>query len=122
MNRDPLPGEIAACIPFLHRQIELLQPKLILCAGRVTAHTLLNTEEGIGKLRGRFTTYRGIPLLPTYHPSALLRNETLRRPVWEDMKLLRAALVELDGAYADEVSRIGPPNAEGARLPPGGAV
>jgi DNA polymerase len=94
-NRDPLPEETAACAPFLARQIALLKPRLILAVGRVPSQTLLNTGEGIGKLRGRFYDYRGIPLLPTYHPSALLRNEELKRPAWEDMKTLRARLVEL---------------------------
>jgi DNA polymerase len=94
-NRDPLPEETAACAPFLARQIALLKPRLILAVGRVSSQTLLNTEEGIGKLRGRFYDYGGVPLLPSYHPSALLRNEELKRPAWEDMKALRARLVEL---------------------------
>jgi DNA polymerase len=94
-NRDPLPEETAACAPFLARQIALLKPRLILAVGRVPSQTLLDTEEGIGKLRGRFYDYGGVPLLPTYHPSALLRNEELKRPAWEDLKTLRARLVEL---------------------------
>jgi DNA polymerase len=98
-NRDPLPGETAACLPFLARQIALLKPAVILAAGRISAQTLLRTEDGIGKLRGRFFEYGGIPLLPTYHPSALLRNEELKRPAWEDLKTLRAKLVELDPAF-----------------------
>jgi DNA polymerase len=95
-NRDPLPDETAACASFLARQIQLLQPRFILCAGRISAHTLLNTSEPIGKLRGKFINYqaggREIPLLVTYHPSALLRNEDFKRPAWEDLKLLRSAL------------------------------
>ncbi|MDR0624210.1 MAG: uracil-DNA glycosylase [Treponema sp.] len=94
-NRDPLPEETAACVPFLARQIALLNPRLILAVGRIAAQTLLRAEEGIGKLRGRFYDYGGIPLLPTYHPSALLRYDDLKRPVWEDLKALRAKLVEL---------------------------
>jgi DNA polymerase len=93
-NRDPLPEETAACVPFLARQIALLKPLVILTVGRVSTRTLLNTEEGIGKLRGRFHDYHGIPLLPTYHPSALLRNEELKGPAWEDLKRLRAKLSE----------------------------
>ena len=100
-NRDPLPEETAACAFFLERQIRLLQPGFILCTGRVAAQTLLKTGEPVGKLRGRFaelslsgsgSTFGGssIPLLATYHPSALLRNEELKRPAWEDLKLLRA--------------------------------
>jgi DNA polymerase len=99
-NRDPLPEEIAACAPFLARQIALLKPRIILAAGRISAQTLLRAEEGIGKLRGRFYDYGGIPLLPTYHPSALLRNEDLKRPAWEDLKTLRSKLSELDSGFA----------------------
>jgi DNA polymerase len=99
-NRDPLPEETAACAPFLARQIALLKPLLILAVGRIPSQTLLRTEEGIGRLRGRFHDYGGIPLLPTYHPSALLRNEELKRPAWEDLKTLRAKLSELDPAFA----------------------
>jgi len=95
-NRDPLPEETAACAPFLERQIQLLKPQFILCAGRIAAHTLLKTDEPVGKLRGEFTeaSIGGaiIPLLVTYHPSALLRNEELKRPAWEDLKLLREKL------------------------------
>ncbi|MDR3145589.1 MAG: uracil-DNA glycosylase [Treponema sp.] len=109
-NRDPLPAEIAACLPFLERQIDLLKPLAILALGRVAANTLLGDERGIGKLRGCFAEYRrrnadspAIPLLATYHPSALLRDETLKRPVWEDMKLLMGKLESLDPAYAGEI-------------------
>jgi DNA polymerase len=97
-NRDPLPEERAACMPFLKRQIRILRPKYILCAGRVAAQTLLETEAPIGKLRGQFAELRApdmaVPLLATYHPSALLRNEDLKRPAWEDLKMLRAAITE----------------------------
>ncbi|MDR1099175.1 MAG: uracil-DNA glycosylase [Treponema sp.] len=94
-NRDPLPEETAACAPFLARQIALLKPLLILAVGRISAQTLLKTGEGIGKLRGRFYDYGGVPLLPTYHPSALLRSGELKRPAWEDLKKLRTKLTEL---------------------------
>ena len=103
-NRDPQPAEVAACIPFLHRQIQLLRPRAILCAGRVAAQTLLNTSRGITALRGEFTVYNGggsgaegekaIPVLCTYHPSALLRDESYKRPAWEDLKLLKSHLDE----------------------------
>ncbi|MDR3343461.1 MAG: uracil-DNA glycosylase [Treponema sp.] len=99
-NRDPLPEEVASCASFLTRQIRLLKPLVILGAGRVSTQTLLNTSEGIGKLRGGFTPYAGIPLLPTYHPSALLRDASLKRPAWEDLKLLRTKLIDLDETYA----------------------
>ena len=95
-NRDPQPDETAACVPFLERQMQLLRPKFILCVGRIAAQTLLKTSEPIGKLRGKFTDISiggaTIPLLATYHPSALLRNEELKRPAWEDLKLLREKL------------------------------
>ena len=95
-NRDPYPEETAACAGFLKRQIVLLSPKFILVAGRIAAHTLLQTAESINKLRGKFTEYTvdgmTIPLLVTYHPAALLRNEELKRPAWEDLKLLRSKL------------------------------
>jgi DNA polymerase len=95
-NRDPHPDETAACASFLARQIQLLQPRFILCAGRIAGQTLLNTSEPIGKLRGKFINFqadgREIPFLATYHPSALLRNEDLKRPAWEDLKLLRSAV------------------------------
>jgi DNA polymerase len=101
-NRDPLPEEAGACEPFLSRQIALLRPRAILCVGRVPAQRLLKSAETIGKLRGRFFMYAGIPLLPTFHPSALLRDERLKRPAWEDLKALRGKLIELDEAYALE--------------------
>jgi len=96
-NRDPEPGEIAACFPFLERQIALLRPKAILCAGRTAAQGLLKTGQGINALRGTradFSTKTGeiIPVLCTFHPSALLRDETLKRPAWEDLKLLKSYL------------------------------
>lgn len=98
-NRDPEREEAVACAPFLYRQIELLRPRIILAVGRVASQRLLETDQGIGKLRGRFFDYQGIPLLPTYHPSALLRDGTLKRPAWEDLKLLRGRLAEIDGSY-----------------------
>lgn len=89
-NRDPLPSEMEACRPFLIRQIELVNPKLICALGRHAAHTLLKTSASLKSLRGRFHLYRGIKLLVTYHPASLLRNPNLKRPTWEDMKMLRA--------------------------------
>lgn len=91
-NRDPEVDEITACAPFLQRQLALLKPRAILTVGRVPTQALLGTTEGISRLRGRFFEYQGIPLLPTYHPSALLRDESLKRPAWEDLKQLRAFL------------------------------
>lgn len=94
-NREPAPDEAAACRPFLDAQIDLIRPRAIIALGRTAAQNILSTTEGITRLRGRFFEYRGIPVLPTYHPSALLRDETLKRPAWEDLKRFRARLDEL---------------------------
>ncbi|MDR0402870.1 MAG: uracil-DNA glycosylase [Treponema sp.] len=107
-NRNPLPDETAACLPFLRRQIRLLKPLVILAAGNTAAKALLDTTEGITRLRGSFAAFsldnRDIPLLPTFHPSALLRDEGLKVPVWNDMKTLRAKLCELDAGYAERMA------------------
>jgi DNA polymerase len=94
MNRDPLPEEAAACAPYLAAQIDALKPRAILAVGRIAAQNLLGTTSGIGQLRGRFFDYHGIPLMPTYHPSALLRDETLKRPAWEDLKKFKTELLD----------------------------
>jgi len=87
-NRTPLPDEVAACNPFLTEQLELIAPKVIVTLGGPAAKTLLKTTQGIMSLRGKWYTYRGIPVMPTYHPAFLLRSytEENRRAVWEDMK------------------------------------
>jgi uracil-DNA glycosylase family 4 len=87
-NRNPEPDEILACVPFLNRQIASIQPEFICALGTFAAQTLLKTTLPISKLRGRFHDYNGIQLLPTFHPSYLLRNPDKKREVWEDMKLL----------------------------------
>jgi uracil-DNA glycosylase family 4 len=89
MNRDPAPDEQAACARFLLRQIALLRPRYILSLGRISSHALLSVNEPMTRLRGRFYDFRGIPLLTSYHPSALLRDDDLKRPAWEDLKMLR---------------------------------
>jgi len=94
-NRDPSPEEVAACTPFLQRQIILLQPKLILAVGRIAAHYLLGSNDTMGNLRGREFKYSmgNIPLMVTYHPAYLLRAPREKRKAWEDLqrvvKLLR---------------------------------
>ena len=98
-NRDPAPEEREACASFLHAQIHALKPKMILAVGRIAAQSLLETSEGIGKLHGRFFTYKDIPLMATYHPSALLRDASLKKPAWEDLKLFRSRLSELASGY-----------------------
>ena len=87
-NRNPLPEEIDACLPFLKRQLTAIQPEFIVALGKVAAQTLLQTDQAISRLRGRFHDYHGIRLLPTYHPAYLLRNPGKKRDVWEDMKML----------------------------------
>lgn len=95
-NRTPLPDEVANCRGYLDRQLEILQPEFICCLGTVAAQTVLDTTTTIGRLRGRFHEYRGIPVICTYHPSYLLRNPAAKRDVWEDMKtLMRRMGVEL---------------------------
>jgi uracil-DNA glycosylase family 4 len=91
-NRNPLPDEIAACSPYLIRQIEIIRPKVILAFGTFAAQTLLATKTPIGKLRGQVHEYHGVPLVVTYHPAALLRNPAWKRPTWEDVKLARRVL------------------------------
>jgi uracil-DNA glycosylase family 4 len=91
-NRNPTPAEIRACSPFLLRQLEVLQPKVILALGTFAAQTLLGTDAAISKLRGIEHRYHGIPLVATYHPAALLRNPNWKRPTWEDVQLARRIL------------------------------
>jgi DNA polymerase len=93
-NRDPTPAESAHCLPYLHRQIELIQPRLMLAVGRIAAQNLLATDTPIGKLRGvvhRFGAQQ-TPLIVTYHPAYLLRSPGEKRKVWGDMKFLRQEL------------------------------
>ncbi|MGH7637423.1 MAG: uracil-DNA glycosylase [Gemmatimonadaceae bacterium] len=91
-NRNPLPDEVAACSPYLVRQIELIRPKAILALGTFAAQTLLQTKLAIGKLRSQVHRYYGVPLIVTYHPAALLRNPSWKRPTWEDVQLVRRIL------------------------------
>ncbi|HUQ48754.1 MAG TPA: uracil-DNA glycosylase [Gemmatimonadaceae bacterium] len=96
-NRNPEPNEIEACTPYLIRQMDLIQPKVILALGTFAAQTLLNTKTPIGKLRGDVHRYRGIPVVVTYHPAALLRNPAWKRPTWEDVQLARRILDNATG-------------------------
>ena len=91
-NRDPLPEESAACLPYLREQIAILSPKAILAVGRIAAQALTGSSAGIGELRRRRHVFGGLPLVATYHPSAVLRDPSLRAPVWEDLKALNALL------------------------------
>jgi DNA polymerase len=86
-NRTPEPDEMTACIPYLHEQIALVQPKCMVALGGTAAKGLLGTTEGITRLRGRWKLYRAsIPVMPTFHPSYLLRKEDAKREVWSDLK------------------------------------
>lgn len=87
-NRNPLPGEVASCRHFLDRQLEIIQPEYLCCLGTIAAQTLLQTDTPIGRLRGSFHEYRGIPVVCTYHPAYLLRNPPAKRFTWDDMKML----------------------------------
>lgn len=91
-NRNPAPEEVAACLPYLQRQIQLIHPKIILALGRFAVQALLNTDEAIGKLRGRLHQYQNIPLVVTYHPAYLLRNLPDKAKAWEDLCLARATM------------------------------
>jgi DNA polymerase len=88
-NRDPLPAEVQLCEPHLQAQLAIIQPRLICALGRIAAQTLLKTTAPLSRLRGQIHEYRGIGLITTYHPAALLRNPQLKRGAWEDLLLLR---------------------------------
>jgi len=90
-NRDPQPDEVGHCLPYLARQVALIQPKIIVCVGRIAAQNLLGVDTPIGKLRGTVHAYRdsGIPVVVTYHPAYLLRSPTEKRKAWDDLKLAR---------------------------------
>jgi len=91
-NRNPQPDEIAACRPILQEQLACLRPRVICALGTFAAQTLLQTEEKISRLRGRFHMLGAIQVMPTYHPAFLLRNAQYKRAVWEDMQLVQRAL------------------------------
>lgn len=95
-NRDPEPAEIAACEPFLQRQLAAIQPDVIVTLGRFAAQTLLGNQTPISRLRGHWQAYQGIPLMPTYHPAFLLRNPAAKREVWEDVKQVMQKLRAVD--------------------------
>lgn len=93
-NRNPEPDEVASCQPFLEAKIEAIRPRVIVGLGKFAAQWLLKTAEPISRLRGRLGSYRGIPVMPTYHPAYLLRTPSAKKDVWEDMKLVRGLLTE----------------------------
>jgi uracil-DNA glycosylase len=91
-NRNPEPDEVDACEPFLLRQVDLIKPEVIVALGKFAAQTLLRTKAPITQLRGRWFDYRGIKLMPTFHPAYLLRNPAEKRMVWQDIQQVMGAL------------------------------
>ena len=91
-NRKPQGDEMEACLPYLHRQLALIRPKVIIAMGATAAEALLQTRTGLGHLRNQVHSYRGIPLVVTYHPAALLRNPNWKRPTWDDVRIARQLL------------------------------
>lgn len=91
-NRKPLPDEMAACMPYLERQIELVGPKVLVALGATAAEALLSARRSLGELRSRVHSYRGIPLVVTYHPAALLRNPNWKKSTWDDIRIARQLL------------------------------
>ncbi len=106
MNRTPMKDEISACTGFLQCQINILNPRFILSLGRTSAQSLLKTSDGIAAIRGKWFDYefgsKKIPLLATYHPSALLRDELLKRPAWEDLKSFKNRVAAEIPRYAEK--------------------
>ncbi len=95
-NRTPLPDEVSNCRGYMERQLEIIRPEVICCLGAVAAQAVLTTDRSIGKLRGKFHEYLGIPVLCTYHPAYLLRNPAAKVDAWEDLKtMMRRLGVEL---------------------------
>jgi DNA polymerase len=96
-NRNPEPDEVGQCQPFLFRQIDLIQPRVVVALGTFAAHALLGTDTPISRLRGRVQPFRhGASLIPTFHPAYLLRSPERKRDVWEDMKKVRDLLAAAD--------------------------
>ncbi|MDP1569031.1 MAG: uracil-DNA glycosylase [Vicinamibacterales bacterium] len=91
-NRNPEPDEVATCEPYLFRQIDAIQPRVVVALGKFAAQSLLRSVEPISKIRGHEFDFRGATLIPTYHPAYLLRNPSAKREVWDDMKKVRAIL------------------------------
>jgi DNA polymerase len=94
-NRDPQEDERRSCLPYLLKQIEIIKPQILLLLGKVSAGTILETQETLGQMREKIHTFQGIPTYVSYHPSALLRNPDWKRPAWEDLKRVRAHYLSL---------------------------
>lgn len=93
-NRKPAPVEIEACVPYLHRQLDILRPAVILAMGGTAAETMLGTKQSLGALRNKIHEFRGIPVVVTYHPAALLRNPHWKKPTWDDVRIARQLVDE----------------------------
>lgn len=96
-NRDPKPEERERSLPFLLKQIDLVDPKLILCVGKISGNTLLKKDHTLKEMRQKFHEFHGREIMVTYHPAALLRNQQWKRPTWEDVQMLRSRYDELGG-------------------------
>ncbi|MBN1396698.1 MAG: uracil-DNA glycosylase [Bacteroidetes bacterium] len=96
-NRDPQPEEVELCEPYLWKQLELINPKIILCVGRIAGQSLLKINASLAVMRTKVHDYRGIPLMVTFHPAALLRNPNWKRPCWEDVQKFRKLYEEIKG-------------------------
>ncbi len=94
-NRDPLPSEVDQCLPHLQEQIRLIRPRLICALGRIAGQILLQTHDSLGRLRGRWHDFEGVPLMVTYHPAALLRAPMYKKDTWADMQDLRRKYDEI---------------------------
>ncbi len=103
-NRDPEPGEMATCSPFLERQIDLIRPAVIVALGRIAARRLTGSDRSMGALRGRWGQFHGIPLMSTYHPAYLLRSPLEKHKVWADLKMVMERLKE-HGPVTDSCRR-----------------
>jgi uracil-DNA glycosylase len=94
-NRNPEPDEVQTCEPFLKRQLAAIRPRMIVALGKFAVQCLLRDDSPISRLRGNFRTYEGIPLMPTFHPAYLLRDPSKKKPAWEDLKSVNAALARV---------------------------
>jgi DNA polymerase len=104
-NRDPKPEEVAACLPYLRRQIALVQPRIMLAVGRIAAQNLLGTEAPLARLRGQVHRFGDTPLVVTYHPAYLLRTPADKRKAWEDLKFARSIYQQLTEGRASHGNR-----------------
>jgi DNA polymerase len=91
-NRDPKDDEVTPCAPYLDQQIELIRPRVLVALGKPASHRLTGTKKPISALRGRWVSYRGVPLMPLFHPAYMLRTPSAKREAWEDLKKIKARL------------------------------